>query len=245
MTDGYRLYYWPTIQGRGEFVRLAFEAAGASYVDVARLPESQGGGVAAMMPFLRGQRRGLQPFAPPFVEVEGMVVAQTANVLAFVGPRLGLVPEDEASRHAASQLQLTIADVVSEAHDTHHPVATSLYYEDQRAEAKRCAQSFIAARLPKYLGYLEHVLEHNGGKHLVGAALSYVDLSAFQLMTGLASAFPNAMAQFAPQVPRLVDLQERVATLPRLAAYLASERRIPFNEDGIFRRYPELDAPPL
>ena len=40
----YELHYWPRIQGRGEFVRLALEQAGAEYVDVARGPKSSGGG---------------------------------------------------------------------------------------------------------------------------------------------------------------------------------------------------------
>ncbi len=234
------LYYWPMIQGRGEFVRLALEEAGARYLDVARTE----GGMATMMRFLGGGERGALPFAPPFVKVGRVVVSQTANVLAYLAPRLGLVPDDEALRAEASQLQLTIADLVAEAHDTHHPIAGSLYYEDQKKEAKRRAESFVEERMPKYLGWLEHLLERNGrgGGWLVGRARSYVDLSAFQVLEGLRYAFPHATARLEPKIPLLVALRDAVAARPRIAAYLASERRIPFNEQGIFRHYPELDA---
>jgi glutathione S-transferase len=235
------LYYWPGIQGRGEFVRLALEDGGAEYVDVARGK----GGMAAMMRFLAGKRPGALPFAPPFVKVGDAVVSQTANVLAFLAPRLGLVPDDEALRAEATQIQLTIADVVAEAHDAHHPIAVSLYYEDQKREAKRRAASFVKERIPRYLGWLEQVLARNrrsAGRWLVGRDRTYVDLSAFQLVDGLRYAFPNAMARTERRLPRLVALRDRVAARPRIAAYLASERRIPFNEDGIFRHYPELDA---
>lgn len=235
------LYYWPMIQGRGEFVRLALEEAGARYVDVARAK----GGMRAMQRFLDGAERGALPFAPPFVKVGRTIVSQTANVLAFLAPRLGLVPDDDAARAEASQIQLTIADVVAEAHDTHHPIAGSLYYDDQKREAKRRAKDFVEQRMPKYLGWLESVLARNRasrGRWLVGCDLTYADLSAFQLVAGLRYAFPNAMARCERRLPKLVALHDRVAERPRVAAYLASERRIPFNEDGIFRHYPELDA---
>ena len=236
------LYYWPMIQGRGEFVRLALEEAGARYVDVARGK----GGMRAMQRFLDGAEPGALPFAPPFVKVGRTVVSQTANVLAFLAPKLGLVPDDEASRAEAAQIQLTIADVVAEAHDTHHPIASSLYYEDQKSAAKRRARSFVDERMPKYLGWLESVLARNRrsrGRWLVGRDLTYADLSAFQLVAGLRYAFPHAMARCERRLPKLVALHDRVAARPRIAAYLSSERRIPFNESGIFRHYSELDAP--
>ena len=172
------LYYWPTIQGRGEFVRLLLEDAGARYVDVARTQ----GGTAKMMRFLAGRQRGALPFAPPFVKVGRAVVSQTANILAFLGARLRLVPRDEQRRAEALQIALTIADVLAEAHDTHHPIAGSLYYEDQRREAKRRARSFAEERMPKYLGWLERVLERNDGRWLVGRDRTYADLAAFQLV---------------------------------------------------------------
>jgi glutathione S-transferase len=243
----YRLYYWPGIPGRGEFVRLAFEEAGVAYVDVARLPAKRGGGVPAMMRFLAGEERGALPFAPPFLEVGKTIVWQTANILAFVAPTLGLVPDDPALRAEVHAIQLTIADFVAETHDTHHPIATGLYYEDQKVEAKRRAHSFVADRMPKYLDWLERVLARNTKskrRWLVGRDRSYADLSAFQLVAGLRYAFPNAMARREPELPLVRALYERVAARPRIAAYLASPRRLQFNEDGIFRHYPELDAPP-
>ena len=241
--ERYEFYYWPTIQGRGEFVRLALEEDGARYADVARLPKSRGG-MAAMMKLLEGDGDGLEPFAPPFLKCGTVVIAQTATILAFLAPRLGLVPDDETSRLHAQQLQLTIADLVAEAHDTHHPIAGRLYYEDQKREARKRSVDFVRERIPKYLGYLERVLERNGGTYLIGSRVSYVDLSAFQVVAGLDYAFPSAMARLARKIPRLRALHDRVARRPRIAAYLASERRIPFNEQGIFRHYPELDLPP-
>ena len=237
------LYYWPGLQGRGEFVRLLLEEAGADYVDVAR--ESKRG-LAAMMRVLEGKERGALPFAPPFVLVGKVVVSQTANVLAYLAPRLRLVPRNLALQAEAMQIQLTIADLVAEAHDTHHPIAGGLYYEDQKREAKRRARDFVEERMPKYLGWLERVLARNrrsGGQWLVGSERTYVDLSAFQAVEGLRYAFRNAMAKLERKIPRLVALHDRVAARPRIAAYLASKRRQPFNQEGIFRRYPELDAP--
>jgi glutathione S-transferase len=235
----YELYYWPTIQGRGEFVRLALEDTGADYVDVARAPKR---GVPALMRFLDGRSVRQPPFAPPFLKADALVIGQTANILLYLGPRLGLAPKSEAARLWAHQLQLTIADWVTEVHDTHHPIAGGLYYDEQKPEAKRCAAEFTAERLPKFLGYFEQVIARAGkGGYALGRAASYVDLSLFQMIAGLRYAFPRAMAQREPRHPRLTALHDRVAARPRLAAYLASTRRIPFNEKGIFRHYPELD----
>ena len=238
----YELFYWPTIQGRGEFVRLALEEAGAAYVDVARLPEGRGGGVKAMMKVMHDASQTLEPFAPPFLRSGTLVIAQTASILQFLAPRHRLVAEGEAPRLAAHQLQLTIADFLTEVHDVHHPIASSLYYEDQKAEAQRRAEIFRAERIPKYLGYFERVLDRGKGGYFVGGQLTYVDLSMFQVMVGMAYAFPRTMAAFESKIPKLVKLRDQVKTRPRLAAYLASERRIAFNEQGIFRHYPELDA---
>ncbi len=235
----YELYYWPTIQGRGEFVRLALEEAGAPYLDVARTTA----GMKAMMKMLPGNKTQPPVFAPPFLKHGARVVAQSANILAYLGPRLNLVPKGDFLRTEALQVQLTIADLVSEVHETHHPIASALYYEDQRAEAKKRAEAFVAARIPKFLGWLEATLVHNGGNYLIGRRVSYVDLSAFQIVCGLSYAFPNAMTRAARRTPRLLALRDRIEARPRIAAYLASKRRIPFNEDGIFRHYPELDAP--
>src|SRR2546422_11758007 len=218
------LYYWPTIQGRGEFVRLLLEEAGADYIDVARAR----GGMAAMMRLLEGKEPGPLPFAPPFVKVGDAVVPQTANILAFLAPKLGLVPEDETLRAEASQIQLTIADFVGEIHDTHHPIAGSLYYEDQKREAKRRAPVFVKERLPKYLCWLEDVLARNEkseGRWLVGPDLTYGYLSAFKVIEGLRYAFPNAMARLERRIPRLIALRDPGAPRPRIAADLAARRR--------------------
>jgi glutathione S-transferase len=237
----YQLFYWPTIQGRGEFVRLALEEAGAAYVDVARKKNGEKALLAEM------EKDGRQAFAPPFLKAGEMTIAQTANILLFLGARHGLAPRTEAGRLWAHQLQLTIADLVNEAHDTHHPISTSLYYEDQKKEAKRRSAEFIDARIPKFLGYFEGVLRKPSrrGGFLVGSRLSYVDLSLFQVIEGLRYAFPNAMRRIEPGIPGLVALHDLVASRPNIAAYLASKRRIPFNEDDIFRRYPELDIKPF
>jgi glutathione S-transferase len=240
------LYYWPGIQGRGEFVRLAFEDAGVPYDDVARRPESAGGGVAALERFLEGDGRYLAPFGPPALRHGKVVVAQTAAILQYVAPHLGAVPADEASRLRAHQIQLTIADLVAEVHQTHHPVSGALYYEDQKEEAARCAGAFVRERIPKFLAYLDRALDSNRrgrGRWLVGGRCSYVDLSLFQIVAGLRYAFPRAMRAHERRFPRLGALHDAVAARPRVAAYLASDRRLPFNEAGIFRHYPELDRP--
>ena len=240
----YQLYYWPGIQGRGEFVRLALEAAGAPYVDVARGDAGQGQGIAAMTDFLASQDVKHPPFAPPFLVDGKVVVAQAAAILLYLAPRLGLVGKSEVKRLWTHQLQLTISDVVAEVHDTHHPVASRLHYEDQKPEAARRAKEFRQTRMPKYLAWFESVLMRNpkGGAHLVGKRLSYADLSLFQLVEGLRYAFPKAARRALKKAPLVLALHGRVAQHERVAAYLASERRIAFNEDGIFRRYPELDA---
>jgi len=239
----YELYYWPTIQGRGEFVRLALEEAGADYLDVARGAEKDGQGIPALMRFLEGADTATPPFAPPFLKAGEQVIGQTANILLFLGPRLGLVPDDEPGRLWAHQLQLTIADLVTEVHECHHPIASSLYYEDQKPEALRRAADLLGRRVPKFLRYFERVAECNpqGDAQLVGGALTYVDLSMFQIIEGLRYAYPRAMSRLQAAYPRLIALHERVRARPRIAAYLASGRRLKFNEQGIFRHYPELD----
>jgi glutathione S-transferase len=242
----YELFYWPSIPGRGEFVRLALEQARAAYVDVAREPEAAGMGVPALMRWLEDEAFAFAPFAPPFLKAGNLVIAQTANILQFIGARHDLAPHGEAGRLWTHQLQLTLMDFVAEAHDTHHPVAPSLYYADQKPEARRRATHFRGERMPKFLGYFERVLERNpgGSRHLVGKRLTYTDLSMFQVIAGLRYAFPRAMARSRRRYPLLHELSDRVAALPRIAAYLASPRRLPFNQQGVFRHYPELDAPP-
>lgn len=233
------LFYWPEIPGRGEFVRLVLEEAGVAYVDVARLPESEGGGYAAIERVLASP--GVPPFAPPIVRIGALVLAQTANICRFLGERHGLAPAGEGPRAQALQLQLTIADLVAEVHDTHHPISVESTYEEQRAPALQRARAFREHRLPKFLQYFERVL-HRGGDYCFGAKCTYPDLGLFQVVEGLQYAFPRAFARASAKTPRLLALRDRVAARPRVAAYLQSPRRLPFSEQGIFRRYPELDA---
>ena len=232
----YALYDWPSIQGRGEYIRLALEDAGADYDDVARGER----GMAAMMTMMDA-RSGTPPFAPPFLKAGKLVIGQTANILLYLGSRHGLAPKAEAGRLWVHQLQLTIADFVLEVHDTHHPLGPSLYYEDQKIPAKKRSQEFWKERVPKYLGYFERLLENSGGSFITGRKAVYVDLSLFQIVEGLRYAFPKRMKAFERNIPKLVDLRDRVAARPNIKAYLASDRRIAFNEDGIFRRYKALD----
>jgi glutathione S-transferase len=232
----YELYYWPGIQGRGEYVRLALEEAGADYVDVARGAQ----GTAAMMKMM--EAKTTPPFAPPFLKAGKLVIGQTANILFYLGSRHGLAPKTEAGRLWLHQLQLTVTDFVLEVHDTHHPLGPSLYYEDQKGPAKKRTDEFWSERVPKYLGYFERLLDDNGGKYVTGRRLTYLDLSTFQLVEGLRYAFPKRMKAFERKIPGLVGLRDRVAARPNIAAYLASDRRIAFNEDGIFRHYGALDG---
>jgi glutathione S-transferase len=231
----YELYYWPGIQGRGEYIRLALEEAGADYVDVARGAH----GMAAMMKMMEAETT--PPFAPPFLKAGKLVLGQTANILFYLGSRHGLAPKTEAGRLWLHQLQLTVTDFVLEVHDTHHPLGPSLYYEDQKAAAKKRTDEFWSERVPKYLGYFERLLEDNGGSYVAGRRLTYVDLSTFQLVEGLRYAFPKRMKAFERKIPGLIDLRDRVAARPNIKTYLASDRRIAFNEDGIFRHYGALD----
>jgi glutathione S-transferase len=234
----YELFYWPEIQGRGEFIRLALEEAGASYVDVAR----RKGGEDRLVALMESTREQYPAYAPPFLKAGRLMIAQTANILQYLGPRHGLAPKNEQGRLWLHQLQLTIADFVEEVHQTHHPIGAALYYEQQRKEAKRYTGEFWKRRPQKYLGYFERVLDRSGGPWLTGRRLSYADLSLFQVVEGLRYAFPRAMRRLERQIPGVVAVRDAVSQRPRLAAYLASPRRIPFNEYGIFRRYKELDS---
>jgi len=234
----YELYYWPEIQGRGEYIRLALEEAAATYIDVAR----RSGGEDRLVALLESAREKHPPYAPPFLRAGRLMIAQTANILQYLGPRHGLAPKNEQGRLWVHQLQLTIADFIEEVHNTHHPIASALYYEDQRKEAKRYSREFWKRRPQKYLGYFERVLDRSGGPWLTGRRLSYADLSVFQVVEGMRYAFPKSMRRLERTVPGVIAVHDAVAKRPRIAAYLASPRRIPFNEYGIFRHYKELDS---
>lgn len=237
----YELFYWPNIQGRGELVRLVLEDAGVPYLDVARLPADVGGGVERVLEMRDGEGAGTLPFAPPILRVGELVLSQTALVVSYLGERFRLAPDGEVSNLAARQLQLTIADIFGEVHDTHHPITTSKYFEDQREAAVQAGAAFVQERLPRWLGYLETFAGRHGQGWMIGASCTYVDLSVFQLIEGLRYAFPNAMAVREAEIPRLLAIHASIEARPAVAAYLESDRRIPFNEDGLFRHYPELD----
>jgi glutathione S-transferase len=232
----YQLYYWPSIQGRGEFVRLALEDAGSPYDDVAR----KSGGMNTMLGMMNGRDKR-PPFAPPFLKAGKLVIAQAAEILFYLGPRLKLSPRAETDRLWLHQLQLTVTDFVKEIHDTHHPLGGELYYEDAKPEAKRFTGNFLSERAPKYLGYFETVLKKAGGAYTLGRNVTYMDLSLFQLVEGLRYAFPKAMRSIERAVPRVVEVRDRVAERDGIKTYLKSPRRIAFNKSGIFRHYPELD----
>ncbi|NND48644.1 MAG: glutathione S-transferase [Rhizobiales bacterium] len=239
MSVPYELYYWPTIQGRGEFVRLALEEAAVGYIDVVR----ESGNISTLTDMLNSNPGDRPSFAPPILKHGEEVIAQAANILLYLGVRHALAPGDEAGRLWTHQLQLTITDLVAEVHETHHPISVSLYYDEQKVEALRRTKFFRKERLPKFLGYFERVLANNpqGSGHLVGDTLTYVDLSLFQVLSGLKFAFPRALAGLEAEIPLSTQLAAAVEARPRIAAYLASDRRLAFNENGIFRHYPELD----
>ena len=232
----YDLWYWPNIQGRGEFVRLALEAAGIPYRDRARED-----GAKALMADMKA-RGPKGPFAPPYLDAGDTVIAQVAHILAWLSDRHDLAPKDEATAMWLIQLQLTVTDLVAEVHNVHHPVAASAYYGEQKPEAARAAAQFRDERMPKFLDFFEAAAGAVAGEWMADARWSPIETSLFQLIEGLRYIFPRRMKVIEPDYPRFIAVRDAVAELPGVKAYLASERRIPFNEDGIFRHYPELDG---
>ncbi len=239
----YQLYYWPGIQGRGEFVRLALEAGGARYEDIAATPAAEGGGVPAILRMLEARGDPRPPFAVPVLKAGRQLIAQTPNILLYLGGALGLAPGSERGRLWTHQLTLTVLDLFIETFDTHHPLGDAYAYEEQRAAARRRTRDFLHRRLPKFLGYFERVLSLNRAHApwTVGAHLSCADLALAQAIAGLSYAFPRAMRRNLRRRPRLCRLHEAVFTQPRIARYVASPRRQPFNNEDLFRHYPELD----
>ncbi|GGO95731.1 glutathione S-transferase [Stakelama pacifica] len=230
----YNLWYWPGLQGRGEFVRLSLEAAGIEYRDCGREE-----GAEALIENMRSFAR--KPYAPPYLEIDGIAIAHVANILMYLGERHHLAPSNMADRLWLHQVELTIADMVAEVHNVHHPVGGGAYYEDQKAEAARAAKQFREERIPKFLTHFEQVANTNPGEWLIDHRWCYTDCSLFQLVEGLRYMFPNAMRNFASDYPALMRIRDQVADLPGIKTYLNSDRRVPFNQDGIFRHYPELD----
>jgi len=240
----YELYYWPGIQGRGEFIRLALEEVGLPYLDVAKDAGGEAQTIRKLQAVLGDAKTPHPSFAVPLLKAGDLFISQTANILMYMGAHHGLAPADEAGRLWTHQLQLTIADWVVEIHDTHHPLGPTEYYQDQKQEAHKRTASFLKHRLPKFMDYFEKVLKQNlsGDQFLVGSTLTYPDLSLFQIIEGLRYAFPRNQARIETKYPKVIALHDHVFKRPHIAAYLASGRRIPFNEDGLFRHYPELDV---
>ncbi len=232
----YELWYWPSIQGRGEFVRLALEAAGIGYRDRAREE-----GAEALLADM-ASRTPRAPFAPPYLALNGTTIAQVANILMYLGERHDLLPSGMAERLWVHQLQLTVTDFVAEIHNVHHPIGSGAYYDEQQPEAARNAEQFRADRMPKFLDYFEEAAKAGSERWTIDGRWTPVDTSIFQLIEGLRYMFPKRMATLAERYPALMRVHHSVRALPGIDAYLNSERRLPFNEDGIFRHYPELDA---
>ena len=250
----YELLYWPEIPGRGEFIRLAFEATGTSYKDVAN--ESKDGinaVLAAKADDLTIDSDGNPPaFAPPALRILGegkegktLVLYQTPAILSYLGDKLGLAGEDEVEKHWILSHTLTALDLNNEAHDTHHPVAVAKYYEDQKEEALKKATDFRENRLPKFFSFFERVLKGNDengqGKYLVGSKLSYADTTVWHVLNGLKFAFPKELEAREKEFPTLFGtFYPSVQEQSGLKDYLSSDRRKPYSM-GIFRHYPELD----
>ncbi|KAI5117249.1 hypothetical protein M0805_006412 [Coniferiporia weirii] len=234
--EKYQLYYWPGIPGRGEPIRLAFEEAGVEYEDVAYTR-----GVSAVTELLGGGKH----FAPPILRHGDIEISQLPNIMLYLGPKLKLVPESEAGRLRVNQLFLTAMDCQNEAHDTHHPISVGAYYEDQKDAALERAKDFRENRVPKFFKYFESVLESNKeseGEWLVGDSLTYADLGLTFLVEGLLFAFPRGVANLYSKFPKVFSVHQRVKVRARIKAYYESDRRQTFS-NGIYRHYPELDAP--
>lgn len=250
----FELLYHPSVPGRGEFIRLALEAASIPYNDVAN-NDKKGYSIvqAACSPKSTGDTDGNPPaFAPPALRVPGagkdgktLLIYQTPNILIYLGPHLGLAPEDEVERLWVNQNMLTALDLNNETHDTHHPIAVMQYYEDQKEEALKKSKNFRENRIPKYFSFFERVLKGNEetgkGKYLVSDMLTYADTTLWQVMDGLHFAFPKELEARSNDYPLLFGtFYPSIKEEKHLKEYLASDRRLPYSM-GVFRHYPELD----
>ncbi|MCJ1328883.1 hypothetical protein MMC10_005560 [Thelotrema lepadinum] len=251
----FELLYWPTMPGRGEFIRLPLEATGVAYNDVCNEQKSGMGQLSKLIDSSSTSDSDGNPvaFAPPVLRVTGagkdgtsLVIHQTPAILAYLAPQIGMVPEDDAGAAAyVAQIALTALDLNNETHDTHHPVGVSLYYEDQKDEALKKAKDFRENRIPKFFSYFERVLKGNEkdgkGQYLVGDKLTYADTTVWQVLDGLYFAFPKEIAAREKEYPLLIgSFYPKFKQEKGIKDYLASDRRLPYSM-GIFRHYPELD----
>ncbi|KAL1639271.1 hypothetical protein SLS58_008113 [Diplodia intermedia] len=251
----YELLYHPGIPGRGEYIRLVLEAAGTPYSEPAREKGKAGydAVLATCSPSSTGDADGNPPvFAPPALRVPGagrdgkaLVIAQTPNIIQYLAPKVGLAPADEADALHASQIMLTALDLSNETHDSHHPIAVSLYYEDQKDAAKQRAKDFRENRIPKFFSYFERSLKGNeesgGGKYLVGDKLTHADTTVWQVIDGLLFAFPKELEARKEEFPLIFGkFYPGIKEEKGLKEYLASDRRLKYSQ-GLYRHYPELD----
>ena len=198
-----------------------------------------------MLALLHGEGTSHIPFAPPFLRDGGVIVSHAAAILLYPGR----ADRTRANRRRTGAYGRTryraITDIVAEVYNSHHPIDADKWFHEQKDAAIARAAVFRRDRMPKYsFGWFERLLAANpaGVDHLVGGFVTYADLSLFQLVEGLRFAFPLASERTLARLPRVTALHKAMAERPRLKAYLASERRVPFKETGIFRRYPELDG---
>lgn len=184
MAPSYELIYWPSIPGRGEFIRLALEEAGVEYTDKAVTSADEAVKDVQAQTTGTGDANNPPTFAPPVLRHDDLYISQTPNILQYIATRHGLAPEGAGLYHV-NALALTILDGLSnEAHDTHHPVGVGLYYEDQKEESRRRAKDYVVNRLPKFFDYLQRVLQgkkSGDGPWLYGGKLTYADLVLFQV----------------------------------------------------------------
>jgi glutathione S-transferase len=245
----YELIYWPSLPGRGEFVRLVLEAGGASYSDIAAksIPDSAQAVLGLIAESNIGDATNPPIFAPPFLRHGDLSMNQTMNILRYLAPKFGLEGDgSEATKVHLASIAATIFDgLCNEAHETHHPIASSAYYEDQKPEAAKRAKNYIEERLPKFLTYVTRVLKaktSGGGPWLYGGTFTYADIVLFQCIDGNLFAFPKTMAKLRAdsKYDGVFKLYEAVKEVPKIAAYLSGKRPYQYGE-GIWRHYPELE----
>ncbi|KAM0264933.1 hypothetical protein ACHAQJ_000449 [Trichoderma viride] len=242
----YELIYWPGIPGRGEVVRLLFEETGTPYTDTAKGKKA----VPTLLSYTAAKNVGDETnpplFAPPVLKHGDLVINQLPNILLYLAPKLGLAPTSGDGVYHLNEIALTILDgFLNEVHETHHPIDTAQYYEVQKEEAKKRSKAFREERLPKFLGYVQRVLDgkrSGEGGWLYGGELTYVDLVLFQCLDGTKYAFPKAVEKFREggEYDGVFKLYDAVKERPNIKAYLESERRVAY-ADGIWRHYPELE----